>query len=354
MTCAGCELAPDVGAVPRRRARGAERRAATVAELTYAFRDLESCLCHLELLTIHVPTSNPSLERSQPADARGRFPSPEGSGVGRFIGSPNNLQDGYWDHEPTANRSQEADWQEADERLLPSWEESEEGRFMGRHHCQKAGHWDHESSLRSLTHSFPPIGWERVPEGRVRVRFIGRRLATADGARPVRQKKRKREVRRRNTRPAAGRLRRSKQSKNVRRRTPAGKLGAVKSGARALRGHETVVVVTEHAPSRGAVARLLKRLGYRVVEAANGIEAQQLAGSQRRIDLLLAEFSGLGTSGVELVRWFSANRPEVKVLVASDWLWEVESCLGDLPQVGVLAKHFTPTELARMVRAILR
>jgi uncharacterized protein YejL (UPF0352 family) len=34
-------------------------------------------------------------------------------------------------------------------------------------------------------------------------------------------------------------------------------------------------------------------------------------------------------------------------------LWEVESCLGDLPQVGVLAKHFTPTELARMVRAIL-
>ena len=35
----------------------------------------------------------------------------------------------------------------------------------------------------------------------------------------------------------------------------------MKSGARSLRGHETVVVVAEHAPSRGAVARLLKRLG---------------------------------------------------------------------------------------------
>jgi len=69
---------------------------------------------------------------------------------------------------------------------------------------------------------------------------------------------------------------------------------------------------------------------------------------------LLAEFSALGTGGVELVRWFSANRPEIKVLVASDWLWEVESCLGDLPRVGVLAKQFTPAELARMVRAILR
>jgi len=148
-------------------------------------------------------------------------------------------------------------------------------------------------------------------------------------------------------------LRRLKQSKNVKRRTLAGKVSTVKSGARSLRGHETVVVVAEHAPSRGAVARLLKRLGYRVVEAANGIEAQRLAAGEQRIDLLLAEFSALGTSGVELVRWFSANRPEVKVLVASDWLWEVESCLGDLPQVGVLAKHFTPTELARMVRAIL-
>ena len=305
-TCVGDELAAGVGAVPRRRTYGAERRAATLADRTFAFRDLKSCLCHLELLDIHVPTPNPSLERSQSADAPGRLPSREGSGV---------------------------------------------RRFMGRRHGKKAG--NHEPSLGSLTHGFPLIGWARVAEGRGRIPFIGRRLDAADGARPGGHKKRKCEVRRRNTRPAAGRLRRLKQSKNVRRRTPVGKLGAVKSGARSLRGHETVVVVTEHAPSRGAVARLLKRLGYRVVEVANGIEAQRLAGSERRIDLLLAEFSALGTSGVELVRWFSDNRPEVKVLVASDWLWEVESCLGDLPQVGVLAKRFTPTELARMVRAIL-
>jgi CheY-like chemotaxis protein len=120
-----------------------------------------------------------------------------------------------------------------------------------------------------------------------------------------------------------------------------------------MRGHGTVFVVAEHAPSRGVVSRLLKRMGYRVVEAANGIEAQQLVAGEKRIDLLLAEYSALGTSGVELVRWFSANRPEIKVLVASDWFWEVESRLGDLPRVGVLAKQFTPRELARMVRAIL-
>jgi len=142
-------------------------------------------------------------------------------------------------------------------------------------------------------------------------------------------------------------------SRDVKRSTPAGRLCAVKSGARFTRGHETVVVVAEHAPSRSVVSRLLKRMRYRVVEAANGKEAQKLVAGERRIDLLLAEFSALGASGVELVRWFSVNRPETKVLVASDWLWEVESCLGDLPRVGVLANQFTPTELARMVRAIL-
>ena len=194
-----------------------------------------------------------------------------------------------------------------------------------------------------------PGGWKVC----LASRSLRRRLDATEGARAVHHRKQKRQARRRNAGAVSAQLRRQKQSKNVRRQATAGKVGAVKSGARSLRGHETVVVVTEHAPSRGVLSRLLKRMGYRVVEAASGLEAQQLTAGERRIDLLLVEFSALGTGGVELVRWFSANRPEIKVLVASDWLWEVESCLGDLPRVGVLAKQFTPAELARMVRAIL-
>jgi hypothetical protein len=68
--------------------------------------------------------------------------------------------------------------------------------------------------------------------------------------------------------------------------------------------------------------------------------------------LLLVEFTALGTAGVELVRWFTTNRAVTKVLVAAESLWEVEACLGDLPQLGVLAKPFTPAELVRMVRMI--
>jgi len=151
---------------------------------------------------------------------------------------------------------------------------------------------------------------------------------------------------------------RSKRGRALRRRrTVAGKqsMARLATWPGSLRGHETVVVVEENEASRGVLVRLLQRLGYRVLVAATGMEARRLAAAETAIDLVLAEFSALGTSGVELVRWFSANRPETKVLVAADWLWEVESCLGgDLPRVGVLAKQFTPAELARMVRAILK
>ena len=151
---------------------------------------------------------------------------------------------------------------------------------------------------------------------------------------------------------------RSRKSTAVRRRRrgAAGRSGSARVAAwpGSLRGTETVVVVDEETPRRGVLVRLLQRLGYRVLVAASGMEARRLTGPEKTVDLVLAEFSALGTSGVELVRWFSANRPETKVLVAADWLWEVESCLGDLPRVGVLANQFTPTELARMVRAILK
>jgi len=149
----------------------------------------------------------------------------------------------------------------------------------------------------------------------------------------------------------------SKQDKAGRqRRVVAGKIGWELAQALpySLRGHETVVVVDEDSGTRVVLARLLEGLGYRVLQAANGLEAQRLAVSERRIDVLLAGFSALGASGVRLIRWFAGHRPDTNVLVASEWLWEVESFLGDLPRVGVLAKNFTPSELARMVRAILK
>ena len=180
-----------------------------------------------------------------------------------------------------------------------------------------------------------------------------REEATAPSRQP-RRKKRSPRVRQRNKRAIHSRG--LKRSHVGRRRSGRGRLSSPR--LRVRRGSasqtKTVVVVDEDRRSRRVLVRLLEQLGYRVMEAANGVEARRLAATAKRIDLLLAEFCALGHSGVELIKWFSANRPEISVLVASDWLWEVESCLGDLPRVGVLAREFTAVELSRMVRAVLR
>ena len=117
---------------------------------------------------------------------------------------------------------------------------------------------------------------------------------------------------------------------------------------------ETVLLVVADPLLRGVLTQVLTQLGYRVLNAATGISAQRMAREEKRIDLLLAEFSSLTTSGLELVRWFCLNRTETKVLIASDALWDIEACLGDLPRLAVLAMPFTPSELARMVRTILK
>jgi CheY-like chemotaxis protein len=181
----------------------------------------------------------------------------------------------------------------------------------------------------------------------------GRRAGTR--VPPLRNPKRGPQDHERNKWATSIRLRRLKTGKVVRGRRPIliHKARFAKSAARRdlLRG-KTVIVVDEVSLSRMALARILRSLGYRVLEAGSGIEAQGLAHAEEPIDLLLVEFTALGTAGVELVRWFTTNRPETKVLVAAESLWEVEACLGDLPQLGVLAKPFTPAELVRMVRMI--
>src|SRR6266545_7677417 len=82
---------------------------------------------------------------------------------------------------------------------------------------------------------------------------------------------------------------RSKKTSAARRRgrVASGRAGSARLSTwpGSLRGTETVVVVDEVGPRRGVLVRLLQRLGYRVLEAANGMEARRLAGSEKTVDL---------------------------------------------------------------------
>ena len=177
MTWACEELAAGVGAVKRRSASGSDWRAGTVADRAFAFRDLKNSEGHLQLRTGHVPTPTPSRERSQPADARGRFSAWDMSGVVRLMGRLLSVFRMHGNHQP---------------RSIASFvSRTSRSRFIGRRQDSLAGHREREPSPGPLTQSRSPIGLERVTEGRVRVRFRGRRLSSAAGARPDSPRKRK-------------------------------------------------------------------------------------------------------------------------------------------------------------------
>ena len=120
-----------------------------------------------------------------------------------------------------------------------------------------------------------------------------------------------------------------------------------------LSGNECVLVLNPVAGARKAVAGIMRQFGYRVVEAEGAIQAQRKAKLRPNIDLLLIDLSSLETEDLQLAMWFRVRYPSMKVVVASEAVWEVNYHLGLPEQIVFLPKPFSPYELGRIVRATL-
>ena len=120
-------------------------------------------------------------------------------------------------------------------------------------------------------------------------------------------------------------------------------------------GPETVLVVEDEKMVRGLACRILERIGYRVLEAADADEAlEALAKHPGDIDLLLTDVVMPRVSGPELARIVHATRPELPVLYMSGYTDDAVGREGVLdPSVPFLQKPFTPDGLARKVREVL-
>jgi CheY-like chemotaxis protein len=127
----------------------------------------------------------------------------------------------------------------------------------------------------------------------------------------------------------------------------------VPAEAAPLRGNETVLVANDTPMLRRALARLLRGLGYRVLEAADALEAQRRTEAHPKIHLLLMDLSAPEPSDLQLALWFRATYPQTKVLVTSDLLWELNLKSGFAQEIAILAKPYTQVELARIVRRVL-
>ena len=124
--------------------------------------------------------------------------------------------------------------------------------------------------------------------------------------------------------------------------------------SRQTRANTQIVLVLDKAPMlRTVLAGIVRKLGYQVLETSDVVEAQHLADTYGRIHLLLLDLDTPETGDRQLIQWFRAAHPEIKVLVASSSLWELEFEIAGSQQITVLSKPFTPLELARLVRRVM-
>jgi PAS domain S-box-containing protein len=120
-------------------------------------------------------------------------------------------------------------------------------------------------------------------------------------------------------------------------------------------GTETILLAEDDAVLRPLAKGLLEKLGYRVLDAADAVEALEAARQYTEvIHLLLTDVVMPGASGRELARQLESHRPDVKVLYVSGYTDDAIVHHGMLePGLNFLQKPFTPASLARKVREVL-
>ncbi|HLX97014.1 MAG TPA: ATP-binding protein, partial [Verrucomicrobiae bacterium] len=121
-------------------------------------------------------------------------------------------------------------------------------------------------------------------------------------------------------------------------------------------GTETILMVEDDPALCAMAAELLRRLGYSVLAASNGMSALQLVEQRGKepIDLLFTDVVMPQLNGKELSERVRALHPETGILFTSAYTENAilhQAMLS--PGVAILQKPFTPSKLACKVREVL-
>jgi two-component system cell cycle sensor histidine kinase/response regulator CckA len=120
-------------------------------------------------------------------------------------------------------------------------------------------------------------------------------------------------------------------------------------------GSETVLLVEDEEIVRKLVRDTLRRSGYNVVEAEDGVEAMRICeGRDEPVDIVVTDVVMPNMTGPELIERLASVQPELKVLFVSGYTdgRVVQRGLVD-SSTDLLMKPFTPNLLARKVRELL-
>ena len=117
----------------------------------------------------------------------------------------------------------------------------------------------------------------------------------------------------------------------------------------------TVLLVEDDELMRGLTRQILEEHGYHVLEAKDGIVAQEVASSHStKIDLLLTDVVMRGVSGPELVTHLRQLRPEITAIYMSGYTGELiaKNDAGGT-HIPLLEKPFTRAKLLRILHDAL-
>jgi two-component system cell cycle sensor histidine kinase/response regulator CckA len=121
------------------------------------------------------------------------------------------------------------------------------------------------------------------------------------------------------------------------------------------KGTETILLVEDEAGVRRLVREMLRRLGYTILEAADGTTAQRYFQEyEHKIHMLLTDVVMPEIGGRQLAQRLTADQKGLKVLFMSGYAGEAlhqQSVIE--PGTAFIQKPFTPDALASKVRELL-
>ncbi len=121
-------------------------------------------------------------------------------------------------------------------------------------------------------------------------------------------------------------------------------------------GNETVLYVEDEITVRSLTTHVLLRLGYTVLEAADGTSARDAVEVHggRAIHLLFSDVVLPDSGGQELAEWIRARNAGTKILFTSGYVDEAILKRHGLDErAAFLQKPFTPGDLAKKIREVL-
>jgi len=137
--------------------------------------------------------------------------------------------------------------------------------------------------------------------------------------------------------------------------TAAAQVAATAETRKVEPGTETILLVEDEANLRYLARQYLEKQGYKVIEAADGAVAMQIAvAHEATIHLLLTDVIMPGMNGRELAQRISEIRPNVKILYMSGYTENVIGHNGMLDDgIRLLQKPFNLRDLKSKVREVL-